>query len=310
MATKLNDRVGKYTVTVSPLHGIRSKRKLAEILHWVGPPSGLAGFSRQSSNYRCYIDSHKPGKDRRIEAPQPRLKGFQKRIEGLLKRIEVPKYLHSGIPGRSYLTCSASHSDAEGCTITMDISDFYNSVTEGRVARMFIVDFGCARDVAELLARLLCCDGHLATGSPASPLLSFLANRDMFDRIAARSAGAGGVFTLYVDDIALTGAGIGVSDIKWITRVLTKAGYRVKNEKTKLFRASRAKLVTGRVLSNGTSRAPNSQHLKMKSAVTASRLAPNDDSLRASAVGRMRHVALLDDERRQDIRTKAKKFAQ
>jgi hypothetical protein len=190
----------------------------------------------------------------------------------------------------------------------MDISDFYGSVTEARVTRMFIVDFNCARDVAEILARLLCCNGHLATGSPASPLLSFVANRDIFERIAARAAGGKDAFTLYIDDIALTGAGIGTADIKWITRLLTGAGYTVKREKTRVFRASRAKLITGRVLHQGLSRAPNRQHQKMKSALDASRAAPKDIALKASAVGRVRHVALLDNARRMSMRAKAKKL--
>lgn len=309
MPIKRNDRFGKYLASNSPLHGIRSKRKLAEVLRWAGPPSALVGFAGQPNNYRCYTDYHKPEKPRLIEAPQPRLKSFQKRIEDLLKRIQMPEYLHSGVPGRSYLSCSSSHRESEGCTVTMDISDFYGSVTEDRVARMFIVDFKCARDVAELLAKLLCCNGHLATGSPASPLLSFLANRDMFDRIAARAATGRNAFTLYIDDIALTGAGIGISDIKWITRLLTTAGYIVKRGKTKMFRASRAKLITGRVLHQGQSRAPNRQHQKMKSALDASRAAPKDLALKASAVGRVRHVALLDDARRISMRAKAKDLA-
>lgn len=309
MPTKPNDRIGKYGISSSPLHGIKSKRKLAEVLRWVGPPSALAGFARQPNNYRCYIDRQKPGKQRLIEAPQPRLKSFQKRLEDLLKRIQMPGYLHSGVPGRSYLSCSASHREAEGCTVTMDISDFYGSVSEGRVTRMFIVDFQCERDVAEILAKLLCCNGHLATGSPASPLLSFLANRDMFDRIAVRAARGRGVFSLYVDDIALTGVGIGTSDIRWVTRLLKGAGYVVKREKTRIFRATRAKLITGRVLHEGQSRAPSRQHQKMKLALEASRAAPKDQSLKASAVGRLHHVALLDDARRTSMRAKAKELA-
>jgi RNA-directed DNA polymerase len=309
MPIKRNDRIGKYSISASPLYGIKSKRRLAEVLHWAGPPSGLVSFAQQPGNYRCYIDRHKPGKQRLIEAPQPRLKSFQKRVEELLKRIQVPKYLHSGIPGRSYLTCSSAHSESDGCTVTMDISDFYGSITRDRVARMFIVDFNCARDIAELLASLVCCNGHLATGCPASPLLSFFANKEMFDRIDARTAAGGSVLTLYIDDIALTGAGIGTSEVKWITRLLRSIGYEVKRTKTKIFRAGRAKLITGRVLHQGESRAPNSQHLKMKLALDVSRAAPNDLLLKASAVGRVRHVALLDDARRIPMRAKAKELA-
>jgi len=156
-----------YDIGTSPLFGIRSKGRLAEILFWSGPPSSMLGFAQKPGNYNRYIDRSKPGKPRLIEAPQERLKKFQKRIEDLLKRTEMPDYLHSGIPGRSYLTCSGAHRESEGCTVTLDISSFYLTVSQDRIARLFIVTFNCARDVAELLAQLLCCDGHLATGSPA-----------------------------------------------------------------------------------------------------------------------------------------------
>ncbi len=296
----------RYDIGTSPLYGIKSKRRLAEILFWAGPPSALAKFSQEPGNYSRYTDRRKPEKPRLIEAPQQRLKGFQKRIEELLKRIQMPDYLHSGTPGRSYLTCSAAHRDSIGCTITMDISDFYPSVSNDRVVRMFIVLFKCARDVAEILAQLLCCDGHLATGSPASPLVSFLANKEIFDRIANHALRRGGVFTLYIDDIALTGSGIGTTEIKWITKLLDRADFKIKRTKTRLFLAKRPCLITGRVLQNGQSRAPNRQHQKMKAAIDLMHAFPKDKSIKASAIGRVHHVALLDDARRLDMRAAAK----
>jgi RNA-directed DNA polymerase len=309
MTTPKRTRNNKvYDVGASPLFGIRSKGRLAEILFWSGPPSSMLGFAQKSTNYSRYIDRSKPAKPRLIEAPQKQLKKFQKRIEELLKRTEMPDYLHSGIPGRSYLTCSEAHRESEGCTVTLDISSFYLSVSQDRIARLFIVTFNCARDVAELLAQLLCCDGHLATGSPASPLLSFLANRDAFDRIAQHARRTGGVFTLYIDDMALTGKGIGTAEIKWITRLLDRAGFTINRPKTRLFRASGARLITGRVLLAGQSRAPNRQHQKMKAAMDASRAYPQDSVLKASAIGRIRHVALLDDARREGMRAAAKRL--
>ena len=80
----------------------------------------------------------------------------------------------------------------------------------------------------------------------------------------------------------------------------------MKRGKTKMFRADRAKLITGRVLHQCQSRAPSRQRQKRKSGLNASRAAPKDLALKASAVGRMRHVALLDDARRIFMRAKAK----
>lgn len=300
--TSAGKKIRSYPASDSPLFHIRSKRRLATVLGWSGAPSSICAFARRKDNFNRYFKRSNAAKPRLVEAPQAGLKILQKRIEVLLKRIEIPGYLHSGTPGRSYLSNSNAHRDVAGCTVTLDISQFFQSVSQDRIERLFIKKFDCARDVAEVLAMLVCCDGHLATGSPASPLLSYFANAEVFDAIAGRAVRSGAEFTLYMDDVAVTGTGVGHGDIRWIERLLARVGLRVQKTKTRVFRASRARLITGRVLHKGQSRAPNNQHLKMKDAVDASKACPSDLHMRASAVGRIRHVALLDDERQAELR--------
>jgi len=306
MATKLpQERKRRYDVSSSPLYSIGSKRRLAEVIGWTGPPSQLGAFSRQGANYNRYYDRKKPEKPRLVEAPKPALKKFQKRIEELLKRVQMPDYLHSAVPGRSYLSNSDTHRRTSGCTVTLDVSEFFQSVTHARVTRLFIVDFRCSRDVAEILASLLCCDGHLATGSPASPIVSFLAFKDIFDTIRDRAIARGSVFTLYIDDIAVTGNGVGHTDIKWIKKILSSSQLRVNDRKTRLFPSTSAKVVTGRAFRNGESRAPNTQHRKLREAMKLLKLTPGDKSLTGSVVGRLRHLALLDTANASALRSAA-----
>lgn len=299
-------RKAPHDVGSSALYGITSKRRLAQVLGWAGSPSSILPFARRSSNYNVYLDESNPEKPRLVEAPRDAIKRLQKRIEGLLKRLKLPVYLHSALPGRSYLTNSIEHCGTTGCTVTLDVSEFFPSITVGRIERLFIVTFGCSRDIAEILSRLLCCNGHLATGSPASPIISFLAYREIFDRIDARATALNGKFTLYIDDIAMTGATVGHGDIKWITRLLARVALKVKRSKTRIFRASSAKMVTGRAFRNGISRAPNRQHRKLRAALDALRAAPNDASLRSSVQGRLRHLSLLDAYRAPTYRAAAK----
>lgn len=216
-------RAERYAVSSSHLYGLTSHTRLAEVLYWAGTTGQLRTFCRRPDNYSRYIDKSKPGKDRLIEAPAIRLKAFQSRLLDLLSRIELPDYLHSARIGRSYLSNSATHCDANGCTITMDIDSFYQSVTLQRIARFFERELRCASDVAETLAHLLCCDGHLATGSPASPLVSFWAYMEVFDAIDRRVTARDGVFTLYIDDMGITGKGFGHTDVVWVKRLLRGA---------------------------------------------------------------------------------------
>jgi hypothetical protein len=236
------------------------------------------------------------------------VKEFQARLLNLLSRIELPDYLHSARTGRSYLSNSAAHCNAQGCTLTVDIHSFYQSISRERVVHFFEKLLKQPRDVAETLAHLLCCDGHLATGSPASPLVSFWAYREVFDAIAERVRLRRGVFTLYIDDMGITGNGFGHTDVRWITRLLRSVGLTVKETKTRVFHADAAKLVTGRACRHGVSRAPNKQHRKMRLAQAQLELNPDDLSLLASVAGQKRHLALLDEARREEYRAQAAKL--
>ena len=302
-------RTERYDVSTSHLHGLSSHSRLAEILYWAGTPGQLKTFSRRADNYSRYMEKSKTGKERLIEAPAARLKKFQARLLDLLNRIKLPDYVHSGRVGSSYLSNSAAHCAANGCTITMDIEGFYQSVTLQRVARFFEVWLKCSPDVSLTLAHLLCCDWHLATGSPASPLVSFWAYREVFDAIDDRVRARGGVFTLYIDDMGITGNGFGHTDVRWVSRLLLRAGLRIKETKTRVFRADGPKLVTGRAMRNGVSRAPNKQHRKMGHAQALLDANPNDPTLRASVAGHRRHLALLDDDRRVQHRAEAARGA-
>lgn len=298
-------RTERYAANSSPLYGLPSHKRLANILGWAGTTGQLRRFSRRPENYSRYFDKSKPGKNRLIEVPAKRTKEFQTRILDLLRRIQLPEYLHSARSNRSYLSNSAAHCEAHGCTVTMDIESFYQAVTLQRVSRFFELEMRCSSDVAETLANLQCCDGHLATGSPVSPLLSFWANHDIFDEIDRRVRVRGGTFTLYIDDIGITGKGIGHTDIQWIRRVLRRAGLTLKESKSRVFRAKSAKLVTGRAFRNGISRAPNKQHRKMRDAQALLESNPNDSNIRESLTGLKQHLALLDDAKRDHHRAEA-----
>ena len=300
-------RTERYDIGSSHLYGIRSHARLAKILWWAGTEGQLRSFSRRVENYNRYIEKGKLGKkDRPIEAPDARLKGFQKRLLDLLSRIKLPEYLHSARLGYSYLSNSAAHCEAYGCTITMDIDSFYQSVKVQHVSRFFETSLGCSSDVSQTLANLCCCDGHLATGSPLSPLISFWIFKDMFDAVNHKVKSRDGVFTLYIDDMGITGKGFGHTDVLWIARLLRKSGLTVKESKTRVFHADAPKLITGRACRNSVSRAPNKQHRRMRDAQLKLARNPNDPGLRASVAGLMRHLGLLDDKNRDLHRREAR----
>ncbi|WP_179455315.1 reverse transcriptase family protein [Xanthomonas cannabis] len=299
----------RYEVTSSAFFRLPTLKALARLLQWEGSPSALRALCKRPDNFTEFPRIHpRTKKERLIQAPSEVVKPLQKRLNVLLKQVRVPDYLHSGIPKRSHLSNSESHMRAEGATVTVDVSDFYPSITRQRVFRLFRNVFECPGDVADAMADLVCYQGKLATGSPASVLVSFWACRDMFDLIAQRVTAQGGTFTLYVDDVAITGDTIGHGDIQWLDRLLRRFGFSSKVEKAKLFRKTRAKVVTGRAFRHGISRAPNKKHKEMHEAraeIESGRATIKD---KRGLVGQLENIGNLDQERGISLKAEAKKL--
>ena len=63
----------------------------------------------------------------------------------------------------------------------------------------------CSLDVSVILARICCDKGALPQGSSSSPILSYWAYSEMWDEIHEIAQNAGNIFTLYIDDLSLSG---------------------------------------------------------------------------------------------------------
>jgi hypothetical protein len=331
----------RYELHSSALYRLPTVRALAEVLVWEGSPSSLRALSKRKDNFFGFEQVNEAtGKTRSVQAPRKCarradvsscyycsrkakrleksvdfvkksnrcIKAIQGRINTLLKQISVPSYLHSGTVGKSHLTNSGEHLRADGATVTVDISDFYQSISRKRIFRLFRNVFQCAPDVADVLADLVCFEGHLATGGHASVLLSFFSCKDMFDEIAGRFERRNATFTLYIDDIAATGNAVGLTDVKYLARTLAKFGFNSKRKKSKIFPKSKPKLVTGRAFRWGVSRAPNRSHHGMRDAIASVTMNDEDVKKKRSAIGKIEHVGMLDEQRSEHLKAIAKRL--
>ena len=180
--------------------------------------------------YKRWIDK-KSG--RAIQEPRPRLAKVHRRIAMLLARIDTPPYLHSAKKGRSYISNAAAHSVEDGC-VKIDVRRFYPSARAQAVYHFFRDRMACEGDVAGMLAKLLTVDGHLPTGSSASPIVSYFAYEDLFHELSVLAEACGCKMTVYVDDIVFTGAG---ATRRLLFEARKAIGKRhLHGHKTKLFR--------------------------------------------------------------------------
>jgi hypothetical protein len=263
-----------YHITQSPLYRIQGLKQFQKIvgLEWAAVEQFLS-----EDHYKVWTTAS--GRD--IQAPIRTLKLVHRRIYKLLARIELPDYLHSQ-RGRSYSSNARAHL-GEVPLIKTDISRFYPNVSRDKVFLMFVEQFRCAIDIAHRLADLCCYrQMHLPTGSPLSGLIAFFASRKMFDEIASRVATVGCVFTVYVDDITVSGQRATKRLLFEVRNIIESHGLLAKKEKSATFAAPAPKRVTGVIVLKNELRLPNERHLKIHD---------SRQSIMRAASSREKHIA-------------------
>ncbi|WP_288929237.1 reverse transcriptase family protein [uncultured Maritimibacter sp.] len=280
----------RYPVSQSPLFKLSSPRRLAKVLGL--EEQELEELANRSDNYKRF----KVGKTKKrdVQEPKEKLRAVHKRISRWLARIETPDYLHSAIRGRSYITNAQTHlSDTN--LIKVDIRAFFQNVKQHAVYLFFLNEMRCRGDVAMLLAKALTVDGHLPTGSPVSPILSYYAHKPMFDQIANLAAQRGLKFTVYVDDMCLSGSAATRATLFDVRALIAKAG--LKSHKCRFFPAGTPRIVTGVALTKAGPTLPHNRHLRIKEGFDQAAMLPpgrtRKDALSA-LISRMHEAAQLD----------------
>lgn len=247
----MNPRRPCYPVGASPFFRLRTKAKLAELLGTDRTNLLRAIGEKSSGAYREWetrakyprakhpVLQHKP---RRIQEPTGDLLLLQERLNTLLSRIELPEYLHSARKGRSYRSNASEHSE-RGAAFRIDIKRFYESAQDVYVQKFFLGVMQCSADVAHLLTEIACFRRRLPTGSPLSPLISFLAYAPMFDEIASIATSVGATMTVYVDDIVLSGGDVAGTHVHECASILRK--YELIGHKIEYFHRDEIRVITG-----------------------------------------------------------------
>jgi len=181
-------------------------------------------------------------KRRWIEEPKRKLKAVQKRFSLLLGQIKTPEYLHSAVRKRSYVSNARQHT-VDLMTVKADVKAFYLSARSAEVFHFLTDVLEWEKDVAGLTVKLLTWKGHLPTGSSASPILSFWVYKHLFDAIDEMARSEDCIFTLYVDDITISGK-MANRALLGRTRKLI-GGARLRAHKMRVYPRKMPRLVTG-----------------------------------------------------------------
>lgn len=253
-------KIRSYPLTSSPLYRMPSKRKLASLLNV--SMSDLQRLSGHEHLYTHFPVKKKDGTSRIVDNPREQLKRVQRRLSALLARIAAPDVLFCPVKGRSYVDNAAHHRGGR-VVHSLDIKKYFPSTTRRRVYWFFSSVLGCPPDVATILARIACCDEHLATGSPLIPILAYYAHVDVWEKVAQLAATHECNLSIYIDDVTLSGFHVPSTLIWDIKQVIHASGLRYHKEKRAVDRPCE---VTGVVLRAGQLCVPNRQHRKLRHA--------------------------------------------
>jgi len=284
----MQDKKQRVQITASPLYGMRGKNEFRYTVgvHWDAVPALLTPslFSVREKGKRL------------IQQPLGPLAKVHARLGTLLRQIETADYHHPR-PGTSYVDHARLHAGTHAL-LKADLRLFFQSVTRGMVFRVFFHEMGCAADVADRLADLCCYrQRHLPLGSPLSGPLAALAARPLFDDIDRMARASGCVFTAYVDDIVVSGPNVDRDLLHRIHDAISRHGFRLRLQKSRLFEPTAAKLVTGVVVRGHSLRLPHDRYRAVHRAREALVRATAE-----TAVAAERRLRGLEQTLRHDLR--------
>ncbi len=232
------------------LSGGRTQRDLAESLDL--PLNKLRAVEIA---YRTFLIRKRGGGDREINAPFDELKRIQRLIHRrILGRLRAHEAATAFEAGRSIVDNAVPHVGA-AVIIRLDLVDFFPSIKQDRVARMFR-RCGWGRGAARLLAALCSRNGVLPQGAPTSPRLSNLVNIYLDDRLQSLATSYGATYTRYADDITFSLPADDGRKVRALMRVARRVirseGYAIHHrKKVSIRRAHQRQMVTGLVVNSG-----------------------------------------------------------
>lgn len=187
---------------------------------------------------------------RHIDNPTGSLKLLQTRIQRRILRpyaltTKMPDYLVGGMPGRSIVHNARPHTN-KPCVIGMDLTKCFDHINEQMVYDVFFNCLNFGRSAAAVSTKLTTFQGRLPQGSSASSILCALALREMAREIDEYCRAHGLQFTMYVDDITISGAyEKATAAIGPIIDICRKYNMHVNKAKTEIMRSNYPQRVTG-----------------------------------------------------------------
>lgn len=154
---------------------------------------------------------------------------------------------------KSIFTAVAPHV-RQPALATIDIFNFYPSITQSVVYHLFLREFHCSSVVARIIAELTTHDGRLPQGSPVSLAIANLvmAPADLHILLKLSLVEGRVEYSRWVDDLIFSGK---VSDVRCVFGIVEEAirtlGLKINRRKSRLMLRHTRQSALGLVLNDG-----------------------------------------------------------
>ena len=204
--------------------------------------------AKTSALYREVHLPRKNGTFRTIHSPREPLRSMQRWIaRHVLRAYQPHPAAHGFVVGRSIVSNATPHV-GRAYLVSLDIADFFPSITWGRVRKAF-EKLGYPYSVALLLANLCTRRGVLPQGAATSPGLSNIVCECLDRRLAGLARSRGMRYSRYADDMTFSSDDERVrSMLPFIRQLINEEGFQLRDQKTRILRKGARRTVTGIVV--------------------------------------------------------------
>ena len=208
------------------------------------------GNSKYENYHTVVIQSSRGHKKRVLSVSNNLLKIVQRRIlDCFLYQLETSEYSTAYCKGKSLLDNASPHIGKE-CVLKLDISHFFDSITDDSVYLAF-KQFGLSVSATSLLTHLCTYNGKLPQGAPTSPYIANLIMKRFDEKLGKWCKERNITYTRYCDDMTFSGDRTTVRKCNIITKVralLNNMEMKLNDKKTIFISSSQQQRVTGIVV--------------------------------------------------------------
>lgn len=243
---------------------IQTRNDLAD---YIGVPrkklSYILYFKGTENSYKSFEIPKKNGGTRQIHAPQKDLKQIQKRLAESIYRYEKEmakenetniNISHAFEKGKSFITNAQIHKNKR-FVINVDLENFFDSFHFGRVRGYFMknIKYQFPKEVATVIAQIVCYKGKLPQGAPSSPIITNMIC-NIFDMRLLRLAKKYKLdYTRYADDLSFSTnnkdfVNLENQFLEKLSQEIERAGFSINDKKTRVQYKDSRQEVTGIVV--------------------------------------------------------------